>query len=168
MTRTWTVTLSVMGTLAALAFSGPACTGDEEADPCVKAHPRGMEPISSNDALVQALSECSGDSGECRASTACQGAAADRVCEIAPLISAEAARCVAQGNGLEMGIDRVRVSLVYNYVYRRITWNVNNVTYDASVGAPPPGSNGQRGGQSFLIDAISAKMLAKNDWASSQ
>jgi hypothetical protein len=155
---------------AALATAGASCDGDELVvlDECVKANPRGTMGIASADVVYQAITECQGDSGGCMAATACVGQAGDRDCNPKGVISAAAAVCVAQANGLEPGIERLRSSLVYNYAHRRLTWNVSNVLYDSAREPPPPGASGQRGGVSMLVDAINAKLLARTEWAATQ
>ena len=102
-------------------------------------YPRGTMPtVAPNDQIVQALGECRGDSGECLAQLACRGAAADRVCDAKLLITANAAVCVAEANGLGRGIQATpRTGLVYDFVFRRITWSVSNTMYEGDRGPGP-------------------------------
>jgi hypothetical protein len=162
------VVLVLLPTALATAWAG--CDGDELVvlHECVQANPRGTMGIASADAVYQAITECQGDSGACMAATACVGEARDRDCNPRGVISSAAAVCVAQANGLEPGIERLRSSLVYNFAHRRLTWNVSNVLYDGAREPPPAGASGQRGGVSMLVDAINAKLLARTEWAATQ
>jgi hypothetical protein len=154
-----------------LAVAAAGCDGDDDASKtlsaCVMKHPRGTMPtVAPNDQIVQALSECRGDSGACLAQLACRGAAADRECDARPLITANAAVCVAEANGLTRGIQATpRTGLVYDFVFRRITWSVSNTMYDGDRGTRPDSGGALRGGQSMAVDAITAKLLNSFEWS---
>jgi hypothetical protein len=173
MSRPWpgsVVLLLLLVLPAALGSAAAGCDGDEAVvlDDCVKAYPRGNMPIASMDALSQAVVECQGDSGGCMAASACVGQPADRNCDPKGIISPDAALCVAQANGLERGLDRLRPSLVYNYIHRRLSWNVSNTLYDSVRVQPPPGANGARGGVAVVVDAHNARVLATTEWGATQ
>ena len=156
----------VVFVLAAGGCDGDA--GSLEAMPaCVMKYPRGTMPtVASNDQIVQAVNECRGDAGECRAQLACQGTPADRVCEASMLITAGAAVCVAEASGLARGImGTPRTGLVYDFMFRRITWSVSNTMYDGARGVRPDSGGAVRGGQSMAVDAISAKLLSSFEWS---
>lgn len=158
----------VVCTLAALACDG-AKGESRPPDPCVMKYPRGMnQVVASNDSITQAVTECRGDDGACKAMTACKGSPADRQCDMAALITAQAAACVAEANGLAPGITNPRTNLVYDFVYRRITWNVSNTMYDGARGERPEAGGGVRGGQSATVDAIDARLLNRFDWSADQ
>jgi hypothetical protein len=154
-----------------LAMAAAGCDGDDDASKtlsaCVMKHPRGTMPtVAPNDQIVQALNECRGDSGECLAQLACRGAAADRECDARPLITANAAVCVAEANGLTRGIQATpRTGLVYDFVFRRIAWSVSNTMYDGDRGTRPDSGGALRGGQSMAVDAITAKLLNSFEWS---
>jgi hypothetical protein len=147
------------------------CEGDDgalkPASMCVAMHPRGTMPtVASNDQIVQAVNECRGDSGECLAPLACRGAPADRVCDAQMLITANAAVCAAETSGLARGIMATpRTGLVYDFVFRRITWSVSNTLYDGERGSRPDAGGALRGGQSMAVDAITAKVLNSFQWS---
>ena len=131
-------------------------------------YPRGTMPtVAPGDQITQALNECRGDDGDCKAPMACRGMPADRVCDAKVLITAQAATCVAEANGLARGIVATpRTGLVYDFVFRRITWSVSNTMYDGDRGErPDSGVGGVRGGQSVAVDAISGKVLTSFEWS---
>jgi hypothetical protein len=134
---------------------------------CVMKYPRGMQqPAAPGDQIAQAMSECRGDDGECRAQQACQGAPANRQCDATLLISAQAAVCAAEAGGLKPGILATpRTGLVYDFVFRRITWSVSNTMYEGERGERPAAGGGLRGGQSMAVDAITAKLLNSFEWS---
>jgi hypothetical protein len=147
------------------------CEGDGSAtaaDPCVMKFPRGTtQVVAPVDQITQAVNECRGDDGACRAQMACLGSASGRLCDAKMFITANAAVCVAEANGLARGImAQPRTGLVYDFVFRRITWNVSNTMYDGERGERPDGGGGLRGGQSIAIDAITAKLLNRFEWSS--
>ena len=154
------------------ATAGTGCDGTQGSTPpvsaCVKEYPREeMKAVASADAIRQAVSECQGDDGECRARTSCQGSAAGRSCQADAFITSDAALCVARDNGLEPSIGQLRASLVYDYAYRRVTWSVSNVTYDGARGNRPDAGGGDRGGQALTIDAVDARVLTRYEWTAS-
>lgn len=156
----WVVRAGLLGMLS--------CDGSQAkpVDPCITAYPRGqMAQVASLDAVRQAVNECRGDDGPCQASTACQGKPSDRQCEPTEFITADAALCVAQATGLDTGLERLRTGLVYNYAFRRVTWNVSNVVYDGTRGSRPDAGGGARGGQAIAVDATDARVLARYEWA---
>jgi hypothetical protein len=154
-----------------LAVAAAGCDGggdDPQALPaCVTKYPRGTMPtVASNDQIVQAINECRGDSGQCLAQLACRGTPADRVCDAKLLITAGAAVCAAEANGLARGIMATpRTGLVYDFVFRRITWSVSNTMYDGDRGTRPDAGGALRGGQSMAVDAITAKVLNSFEWS---
>jgi hypothetical protein len=159
---------SVFTVVAVLAM---ACDGEHDASKalsaCVMKYPRGTMPtVAPNDQIVQALNECRGDSGECLAQLACRGAPADRECDAKMLITANAAVCVAEASGLARGIQATpRTGLVYDFVFRRITWSVSNTMYEGDRGTRPDAGGALRGGQSMAVDAITAKLLNSFEWS---
>jgi hypothetical protein len=159
------------GVLSIVAVLAIGCDGDggdsKELPACVMKYPRGAMPtVASNDQIIQALGECRGDSGECLAQLACRGAVADRVCDAKLLITANAAVCVAEANGLVRGIQATpRTGLVYDFVFRRITWSVSNTLYEGDRGTRPDSGGALRGGQSLAVDAITAKVLNSFEWS---
>jgi hypothetical protein len=147
------------------------CDGDDDAPEslpaCVMKYPRGTMPtVAPGDQITQAVNECRGDDGACRAMMACQGTPGDRLCDAKMFITAMAAVCVADANGLARGIVATpRTGLVYDFVFRRITWSVSNTMYDGDRGVRPDAGGGLRGGQSVAIDAITAKVLRSFEWS---
>jgi hypothetical protein len=154
-----------------LAAAHAGCDGGEDGSEslpsCVMKYPRGTMPtVASGDQITQALNECRGDDGACRSQMACQGTPADRQCDAKLFITAMAAVCVAEANGLARGIMATpRTGLVYDFVFRRITWSVSNTMYDGDRGVRPDAGGGLRGGQSVAIDAITAKVLTSFEWS---
>jgi hypothetical protein len=141
----------------------------EEADSpeaaCTHSHSGPSAVDASDPRVAQASETCRGDDGECTASVPCIGTVAERVCEVQRLVvSADAAICIAKLHGLTDGVAGISAELVYNHGYRRIVWNVANVTYDRSVDSPPTADGTatgslDRGGQLFSIDAASGEVL---------
>jgi hypothetical protein len=164
MTRRARITIVIC---AAGLFGCDGQQGQERrVDPCVMKFPRGTnQVVASSDAITQAINECRGDDGECKAQAGCQGKPQDRDCNIQRLITSQAALCVAETHGLADGLTQPRTGLVYDYVYRRITWNVSNTMYDGARGARPDSGGGARGGQALTIDAINALVLKTSEWS---
>jgi hypothetical protein len=84
---------------------------------------------------VALVSSCSQPSNS---KDACSGSVADRICEDTLFITPDAAQCIAMNpwfDGVQAGLT---VTLVYNYGYRRVVWNVMSdrflVTVDAVTG----------------------------------
>ena len=85
--------------------------------------------------LSAVLTECRKDDGACQASIPCSGSVADRICEDAPFITPDAAHCIAMYpwfDGVQAGLT---VTLVYNYGYRRVVWNVMSDRFSVTVDA---------------------------------
>ena len=129
---------------------------------CIAEHPRGTDPIADPSSVMDVLTNCSGDSGGCTASTACTGSAADRVCDASQLITPEAAICIAQGHGLPPGLSSPRAGLVYHHKHRRIVWTVTVVLSRSAPDASP--SSFREEGLAWAVDAITGAILDQNGY----
>lgn len=94
----------------------------------------------------------------------CTGTAEGRVCDESKCITADAAVRVARTNGLPEGLDGPKASFVYNYDYRRLIWSVENLQYDRSRPGSPASGSADRGGDVFIVDAVTGELLAKQLW----
>jgi hypothetical protein len=145
---------------------------DGVAERCMESFPVSQDAVFDAAEIEAAQIACEQDSGPCTASDSmCKGSAANRVCNPARLrVTAPAAVCIAQANGLTDGLSAPQAQLIYNFGYRRIIWTVRNMTYDRSTDATGPfPATGvvDRGGQIFAIDAIDGTAYdgAAGQWA---
>jgi hypothetical protein len=161
------VSLACVVGVVAIVGCGGGEGGPKALPACVMKYPRGTMPtVAPGDQITQAINECRGDDGVCRAQMACQGTPGDRQCDAKLFITAMAAICVADANGLARGIVATpRTGLVYDFAFRRITWSVSNTMYDGDRGVRPDAGGGLRGGQSVTIDAITAEVLKSFEWS---
>ena len=99
--------------IGALALLGVAdCTSaDSSSSTCASTYPRGVLPVAPEDVLADVIANCNADSGSCSASLPCVGSAGSRICDPAKFVTAGAATCVAQGEGLEPGLDLETISV---------------------------------------------------------
>jgi hypothetical protein len=101
--------------------------------------------------------DCMGDDGECQASVPCTGKLEDRECDPGRFISAQAAACIASGQGLAPGLHGLTTALSYSFGQRRVTWNVTNTLEESGGGAS---------GQVFVIDAVTGELVDELGWRS--
>ena len=73
------------------------------------------------------------------------------------LISKEAARCIAQNEHFEAGLDAWSIGLAYLHSYHRLAWGVDNLLVDH-------GADGYSG-QSLTLDALSGRVLGRTGWS---
>jgi hypothetical protein len=95
--------------------------------------------------------------GECQASTPCTGSAQDRECDSSLFIGADAAACIASGEGEPAGLHGLRAQLVYDLRARRVVWNVSNTLKE--------GADGSASGDDFVIDAVTGELLDRLGWS---
>jgi hypothetical protein len=77
----------------------------------------------------------------------------------AAFISKEAARCIAQNEKLETGLEPWMIGMWYEDSYRRLGWEIQNVTEDQ-------GSTYK--GTTLTVDAVSGRVLGRSNWTTTQ
>jgi len=155
------VTLSFACCLA--ACSGPDSKQDEpqstgpefvsdETTACISDHPAG-EPFDVGDADVSAGAHPTLDTfqGQCLSAggSGCDGA----------FISKDAARCIAQNEKLETGLEPWSIGMSYKASYRRLSWDIQNVTED---------QGSTYGGTTVTLDAVSGRVLGRSNWSTTR
>jgi hypothetical protein len=78
--------------------------------------------------------------------------------------TSDAAICVAQAAGLELGLSAPFAWLSYDSRYHRVVWGVSNLLYDESHPPPSDGGRGSSGGRYFAIDAENLSVLWQGAW----
>ena len=126
-----------------------------ETSACIDQHPPG-EPFDLGDVSA----EMSGGgapsveslAAECRAGngTGCDG----------ELISLEAARCIAQNERFEPGLDPWTLGLTYHHSYHRLVWGIENLLVDNGAA--------DYSGQSLTVDALTGRVLGRTGWSAMQ
>lgn len=144
--------------------------GSDSVAICRAEHPLTQE--ASSDWVVTNVAErCEADSGECKAREArcmgvtscevfdvpCTGAAEDRACDVQQLMSAEAAKCVAQAQGLELGLDGLHARIDYDDKCRRVVWIVQNTLWEDT------GFGRRWSGDELSIDAVDGAICKNKD-----
>ena len=128
--------------------AGPEFVSDQTSA-CISDHPAG-EPfdvgqadISDNPSptLETLQSKCRSAGG-----SGCDGA----------FISKEAARCIAQNEKLDTGLEPWSIGMWYEDSYRRLGWEIQNVTEDQ-------GSTYK--GTTLTVDAVSGRVLGRSNWS---
>jgi hypothetical protein len=77
----------------------------------------------------------------------------------AAFISKEAARCIAQNEKLETGLEPWVIGMWYEESYRRVGWEIQNVLVDQ-------GSTYE--GTTLTVDAVSGRVLGRSKWSTVQ
>ncbi len=77
-------------------------------------------------------------------------------CDPSRVMTHDAALCVARASGLPEGIAPLKAGLHFDTRYRRIVWSVENTMHDEG--------NGAKGGDSWVIDAITGAVLGRFLW----
>jgi len=152
------VTLSFMCCLVACSAAdskqgGPENAGSnlvsDETAACISGHP-AAEPFDVGEADVSAGANPTLDTfqSQCRSAggAGCDGA----------FISKEAARCIAQNEKLETGLEPWSIGMSYKTSYRRLSWDVQNVTEDQGA---------TYGGTTLTLDAVSGRVLGRSNWS---
>jgi hypothetical protein len=146
----------VIGLLAS-GCRAPVTPGDDGALGCLAKHPPVPESVAGREDAQAAARTCV-ENVRCTHEQ-CRGAPDRRVCELARLLSAEAATCIARASGLEAEVQILAPELAYNIAHRRIVWNVRNLSYDRGT----PGVV-HEGGAMFVIDAVDGRVLDRLGW----
>jgi hypothetical protein len=119
---------------------------------CIDGHPAG-EPFDVGEAdpsggaqpaleTFQAQCRSAGGSG-------CEGA----------FISKEAARCIAQNEKLETGLEPWSIGMWYEDSYRRLGWEIQNLIEDQGPTYK---------GTTLTVDAVSGRVLGRSNWSTTQ
>ncbi|HEU4577743.1 MAG TPA: hypothetical protein VFS67_05790 [Polyangiaceae bacterium] len=131
--------------------TGPESVSDETTA-CIDAHPAG-EPfdVGQADTSDDPQPTLETFQSQCRAAggSGCDGA----------FISREAARCIAQNEKLEAGLEPWAIGMWYEQSYRRVGWEIQNVLVDQ-------GSTYQ--GTTLTVDAVSGRVLGRSSWSTTQ
>jgi hypothetical protein len=158
--------LVMLATATPEAIDAEPVPGASDRDPstatCRVRYPRVSGSAVSDD-LTRIVANCRGDDGNCQASTPCTGTAADRICDEARFITADAAICIARAAGLEPGLHAPKARLIYHYGFRRVIWSVENVRWRDTA---PTGFSGGSSGDIFAVDAVTGEFLGKCSWES--
>ena len=152
-----------------LAFAGPVgCSGSEpeqdgsqDAGPefvsdatsaCISEHP-AAEPFDVGQADVSDSLHPTLETFQSRCRSAggsgCEGT----------FISKEAARCIAQNEKLETGLEPWIIGMWYEDSYRRVGWEIQNVTEDQGTTYK---------GTTLTLDAVSGRVLGRSNWSTTQ
>jgi hypothetical protein len=129
----------------------------ETAVRCVHDHERVDAEIARVVSENNVESACLSDTGECQASPPCTGSVQDRKCDSSRFIGADAATCIAGGEGEPAGLHGSSAQLVYDLRSRRVVWNVSNTVTE--------GPTGSASGDDFVIDAVTGELLERLGWA---
>lgn len=132
---------------------GPQDTGREfvstETTSCIDGNP-AADPFDVGEADASAGTNPTLDSfqSQCRSAggSDCDGA----------FISKEAARCVAQTEKMEPGLEPWIIGMAYERSYHRLCWEVENVLDNEGT---------SYAGKSLTLDAVSGRVLGRSDWA---
>ena len=130
-----------------LENTGPEFVSDETSA-CIDGHPAGDpfdvgEPEASGSAsptLDTYESQCRSAGG-----SGCDGA----------FISKEAARCIAQNEKFEAGLEPWTLGMSYEHSYGRLGWEIQNVLTNEGTAYS---------GKSLTLDAVSGRVLGRTDW----
>jgi hypothetical protein len=131
--------------------TGPEFVSDETTA-CITGHP-ASEPFdvgqadtsdSPSPTLETFQERCRSASG-----LGCDGA----------FISREAARCIAQNEKLETGLEPWSIGMWYEDSYRRVGWEIQNVLVNQ-------GSTYK--GTTLTLDAVSGRVLGRSNWSTTQ
>jgi len=121
-----------------------------ETSACISGHP-AAEPFDVGDADMSGGGvppSLDSFQAECRSAG---GMGCDQ-----PLISKEAARCIAQNERLAPGLEAWNIGLAYANSYHRVVWSVENLLRNVSAD--------DYSGQSLTLDAVSGRVLGLTNW----
>jgi hypothetical protein len=133
----------------------------EQTSRCISDHP-ASEPFDVGDVTVASPAPMSGQSVPEVAAPTVESFAAECQAENGTgcdeaFISKEAARCIAQQDRLEPGLEPWTLAMTYHHSYQRIVWGVENLLEDH-------GNDGYSG-RSVTLDAVSGKVLGRTGWS---
>lgn len=131
--------------------TGPDFVSDETTA-CITGHP-AAEPfdVGAADVSSGASPTLEAFQSQCHSSG---GSGCDGV-----FISKEAARCIAQNEKLETGLQPWSIGMWYEDSYRRLGWEIQNVTEDQGTTYK---------GTTLTVDAVTGRVLGRSNWSTMQ